>query len=395
MNKTEPPEFNILIVDDNPKNLQVLGKTLEQENYRIEFAIDGKTALEWVENLDFDLILLDIIMPEMDGFEVCKKIRSDPKKKDIPVIFLTSETNKESILKGFELGARDYVTKPFNTKELLARVKTHLELEYSKEQLQLLNRGLEEKVEERTGELRDAIEKLNLANVKLLDLDKAKSEFLHIISHEIRTSLNGIIGPVHLLKDQAGSNDLRELIKILDFSVSRLERFSYDALLITRLRTEKDKIYRHKISLKDVIDSGITDVTDLLKGKSIQIKTDEISEPVFVMGEFELLKTCFVKILENAVKYSDEQGQIELKVAQSDRFVTCEVVDYGKGFSQKAMSKLFELFSSGEEFINQNLGLGLALAKLIMDAHSGKIEIANNEQGGASVKLIFNIYGRN
>jgi two-component system sensor histidine kinase/response regulator len=391
MNKTETTEFNILIVDDNPKNLQVLGKTLEQENYRVEFAIDGKTALEWVENQDFDLILLDIIMPGMDGFEVCEKIRSDPKKKNIPIIFLTSETNKESILKGFELGARDYVTKPFNTKELLARVKTHLELEYSKEQLRLLNRSLEEKVAARTGELSETIEKLNLAKNKLLQLDRIKSEFLHIISHEIRTSLNGILGPVRLLKDQVDPDDLRGLINILDISVSRLERFSYDALLITELRTDKDRISKRRISLNDVIDSAIMDVNGLLKENSIRIKTEEISEPVFISGEFELLKTCFVKILENAIKYSEKKGQIELKVTQSNPYVTCEVVDYGKGFSQEAKSKLFELFSSGEKFIDQNLGLGMALVKLIMDAHSGKIEIENNEQGGASVKLTFNM----
>jgi two-component system sensor histidine kinase/response regulator len=391
MNKTETTEFNILIVDDNPKNLQVLGKTLEQENYRVEFAIDGKTALEWVENQDFDLILLDIIMPGMDGFEVCEKIRSDPKKKNIPIIFLTSETNKESILKGFELGARDYVTKPFNTKELLARVKTHLELEYSKEQLRLLNRSLEEKVSARTGELSETIEKLNLAKNKLLQLDRIKSEFLHIISHEIRTSLNGILGPVRLLKDQVDPDDLRGLINILDISVSRLERFSYDALLITELRTDKDRISKRRISLNDVIDSAIMDVNGLLKENSIRIKTEEISEPVFISGEFELLKTCFVKILENAIKYSEKKGQIELKVTQSNPYVTCEVVDYGKGFSQEAKSKLFELFSSGEKFIDQNLGLGMALVKLIMDAHSGKIEIENNEQGGASVKLTFNM----
>ena len=271
-------------------------------------------------------------------------------------------------------------------------MKTHLALKFGKEQLQILNQHLEEKVTERTRELKDALQDLNRANAKLLELDRAKSEFLHIISHEIRTSLNGILGTAQLLKDQVDSNDVRELIEILDMSVARLEQFSLNALLITKLRIEKDKIPKQKISLKEVIDYGIIEVTELLKEKNIQTNIQKIPEKIFLMGDFDLLKTCFVKILENAIKYSDEQGQIELNVIRNDRSITCEVVDHGKGFSNNAMNKLFELFSSGEEFIDQNLGLGLALVKLIIDAHSGKIEIKNNEQRGASVKLIFNVY---
>ena len=103
---------SIIIVDDNPDNLQLLGKTLQKEDYDIEFAIDGRTALEWIYNREFDLVLLDVMMPEMDGYEVCRRIRSDSKFNNIPVIFLTAETVKESILRGFKLGAQDYETKP-------------------------------------------------------------------------------------------------------------------------------------------------------------------------------------------------------------------------------------------------------------------------------------------
>ena len=141
---------SIIIVDDNPSNLQMLGKTLRTENYHVEFAIDGKTALEWINNREFDLILLDIMMPEMDGFEVCSIIRSETKYNDTPIIFLTAETGKESVLKGFEIGAQDFITKPFDSRELLARVRTHLEIKHNREQLQILNKHLEDKVRERT-----------------------------------------------------------------------------------------------------------------------------------------------------------------------------------------------------------------------------------------------------
>lgn len=200
-NITQSSPANILIVDDNPQNLHVLAKILQENNYEIEFATNGEAALVWLNDKKFDLILLDINMPGMDGFEVCRKIQSNPVMNNVPVIFLSADTDRESILKGFELGAKDYVTKPFDSRELLARVRTHLALKDSLEKLENLNRSLEEKVDERTQQLKEANVKLESTNIKLLDLDRAKTEFLHLISHEIRTPLNGIIGPLELLKE--------------------------------------------------------------------------------------------------------------------------------------------------------------------------------------------------
>lgn len=126
---------SILVVDDNPKNLQVLGKFLKDEGLTVEFAIDGENALEWINQMDFDLILLDIMMPGLSGYDVCEIIKKNEKKKDIPIIFLTAQTDTESIVKGFEVGAVDYITKPFNRKELLARVSTQLKVKKSQEEI--------------------------------------------------------------------------------------------------------------------------------------------------------------------------------------------------------------------------------------------------------------------
>jgi CheY-like chemotaxis protein len=125
----------ILIVDDNPKNLQILGNYLRKENYKVEFALDGESALDWIGRTEFDLILLDIMMPGMDGFEVCRILKSDPVKQKIPVIFLTAKVDTESIVNGFDLGAVDYVIKPFNQKELIARVKTQIEIKRSRDEI--------------------------------------------------------------------------------------------------------------------------------------------------------------------------------------------------------------------------------------------------------------------
>ena len=125
----------VLIVDDNPKNLQILGNFLQKEGYQVEFALDGNSALDWIERTEFDLILLDIMMPGKDGYEVCSLIKKDPVNSEIPIIFITAKTDSESIIKGFETGAVDYITKPFIQSELLVRVKTQLNIKKSKEQI--------------------------------------------------------------------------------------------------------------------------------------------------------------------------------------------------------------------------------------------------------------------
>jgi phosphoserine phosphatase RsbU/P len=146
----------ILIVDDNPKNLQILGNYLQMEGYRVEFALDGNSALDWVERTEFDLILLDIMMPGMDGFEVCRIIKSDPVKQKIPIIFLTAKVDTESIVNGFDLGAVDYVIKPFNQKELIARVKTQIEIKKGRDEIARNLKEIEYKNELITSSIRYA-----------------------------------------------------------------------------------------------------------------------------------------------------------------------------------------------------------------------------------------------
>lgn len=141
-------KHHVLIADDFPNNIQILEMILKKEGYRISVAYDGVEALKMVKRTMPDLILMDIIMPEMDGFETCKSIKTSSKTKDIPVIFLTARTETDHIVKGFEMGAVDYVTKPFNSAELLARVHTHLELKKAKDMIQDKNRQLSEKNKE-------------------------------------------------------------------------------------------------------------------------------------------------------------------------------------------------------------------------------------------------------
>lgn len=156
------PEYNILIVDDIPQNIQVLGSILKKAGYAISYATSGKQALSLIESEAFDLVLLDVMMPQMDGFEVCRKIQALLNGQELPIVFLTAKTEKEDIVKGFEVGAVDYIAKPFNSAELLARVRTHLALKHSRVV-----------IEEKNTELANKNEELKTANA---DLEKALRE---------------------------------------------------------------------------------------------------------------------------------------------------------------------------------------------------------------------------
>jgi len=174
MNNTKKVS-NILIVDDNPKNLQILGNHLQTEGFHIEFALNGITALEWIKNTEFDLILLDINMPELDGYETCRAIKSNPLKHNIPIIFLTANNDAESIVNAFDLGAVDYITKPFNQQELIARVRTQIDIKNSKAEIA---RNLFE-IQSKNKQITDSIKYASIIQTAILKEFQNGAEFFH------------------------------------------------------------------------------------------------------------------------------------------------------------------------------------------------------------------------
>lgn len=181
MKQQKEAQYKILIIDDVPKNIQVAASILQKTGYQMAFAQDGATALKQIATKRFDLILLDIMMPQMDGFEVCRRIRSNPANNEIPIIFLTAKEDADSIVKGFELGAMDYLTKPFNGAELQARVQTHLELYRSKRELIATNARLNREISERR-----KVEK---------ELERSKEKYRELSIHD---SLTGFYNTRHL-----------------------------------------------------------------------------------------------------------------------------------------------------------------------------------------------------
>ncbi|MBN2236804.1 MAG: response regulator [Bacteroidales bacterium] len=377
----EHGSYKLLIVDDLPKNLMVLGNILMKQNYQIAYAKSGKDALNQAANVDFDLILLDIMMPEMDGFEVCRRLRAEEKTTKTPIIFLTAKNDTDSIVKGFEVGAQDYVTKPFNTNELLARVETHLELKRSRQQVEELNNFLEEKVIERTIELEKA-------NKKIESLDKAKSAFLGLISHEIRTPLNGIIGFIDILK-QTIDNENKELIDMTAEAAERLYEFSELSLLITQLNVNSYQMENKNHDFVELLNKVRERILAKWKEfKEIDFKVNLKSVVSIIKLDEILMEKVLYSLIDNAVKFSPEETAfVELNVFNDSGYLICEIHDLGCGFTDEALSYAFEVFSGEKQHDIEGYGLNLAAAKLIIHAHEGKIEVENKPERGAKVCL--------
>jgi K+-sensing histidine kinase KdpD len=216
-----------------------------------------------------------------------------------------------------------------------------------------------------------------------------KAEFLSLISHEIRTPLNGIIGPLELLKEPVSAGEISDLVEVLDISVKRLEKFALNALLITRLKTKQFEIKKDKIHISKLINEVIDEAKEKIQSENIQVKRNDEITVDLITGETGLIKKCIGNILDNAILFSPQDGTIEINTFVQNQTIICEIKDNGKGFESGAVDHVFELFATGDARKDNCTGIGIPIAKMIMEAHGGSIIIGNNSGGGAFVKLLF------
>ncbi len=381
MTPLEDKIFKILVVDDNTKNIQVIGNIIKDANYSMGFATDGNQALKLLKkSCDFDLVLLDIDMPILDGIQTCKQMRANPQLQHLPVIFITAFNDSDKILAGFEAGAQDYVVKPFNSKELLARMNTQLHLKYKTDQVNEMNQILEQKVAERTLDLSEA-------NLKLSKLDKVKSNFLILITHELRTPLNGVLGISEMLRSKIKNNEFDRFLDILDESANRLLVFADSAVLFSRLKLEKYSFNFEETDLRYIIDSAIHKTIAKIKKKDITVKQEYLTTLQTITVDKDLIIYSAKSIIDNACKYCTNGGEILIKLNCTDNNLVISFSDNGKGFSEESLHELFQLFTAAD-VMNHSEGVGLSLAtvKLIMELHKGRIEVKNNKVG-AEVSL--------
>jgi signal transduction histidine kinase len=351
------PRFKILIVDDVTRNIQLVASILKEVGYEIYYALDGPMALEQLKRETFDLILLDIMMPGMDGFEVCKKIKENPEYRDIPIIFLTAKADIESIKHGFKIGGVDYITKPFNREELLARVKTHLNIQQSRKELQSLN--------------------------------ATRDRFFSIIAHDLKSPFNQLLGLSELIESLAAKSDdeeIRKMALLINESAKRGKDLLENLLDWSRNQTGSIGFNPTEIPLASLIGDMVEMTHYYAKQKSIEIKMD-IPPDLVVTADENMLKTVIRNLLTNAIKFTGSKGTIQIGAAQEQDQVHIAVQDNGVGIKQEILPKLFRVDQNpttkgtSEE---KGTGLGLILCKEFVDIHGGKIW-AESSPGEGSV----------
>ena len=384
----------ILIVDDIPDNIKVLQAILSNKSYEVHYALNGKDAIMLCVTHSFDLILLDIMMPEMDGYEVCEYLKSKDKTKDIPVIFLTAKVDSEDIIKGFDIGAQDYVTKPFNAQELIARVDTHLDLKHKNEALKFMNLQLEERVAARTMELEDSNKNLEEANRQLSTLEESKNDFLSLMSTELREPLNGIVGFADMLEYAIKNKTNLKYVRFIKQACEKLIGISDIALLLSALRFDRYELKVLGIPVYEIVKLSSEKLKPLIAERKVKLKVD-IPKNFIVKGDERLLEICMEKILENAITNAPSKSEINIGAELQGNKIKVFVQDSGAHFADGEVNYTFRFYELKKDEDSKNFKRftpGLVVVKLVMDLHKAKVDVENRSEGGVNVSFLLPQY---
>ena len=341
-------ETRILIVDDQPKNIQLLAEVLEDEDYEIEYATSGDEALDWVKSESFDAILLDVMMPGMSGFEVCRELKKNRETESIPVIFITARTDEKSIVKGFNVGGVDYITKPFRPEELTVRLATHIELKKGKERL----------LQESTG----------------------RKELLHILCHDLANSFGTVRNGLKLMRKKPD-----KISDILKFCLESSQN-GVDMISMVRDFCALDEnivpLVTESLNLKSLLEESRNLFDHWLMLKKIEL-VDSIDPTIHVSVErISFINSVLVNLVTNAVKFSYSGQKIEMNAWPEKGKIRFDVRDYGIGMSESLLENVFTVSvrthracTSGED----GTGFGMPLVKKFVESYGGKIEIRSSE----------------
>ena len=355
---------SILIIDDNQMNLILASHVLNSHGYSTRTAEDGKSGIAEIEKEIPSLILLDVMMPEMDGFEVCRIINQNDKWKEVPIIFLTANGQTEDLVEGFQAGGVDYIIKPFKSEELLVRVKNHLELAHSKR--------------------------------IILEMNKSRDKLYSIIAHDVRSPLSGILQTIDAL-DQGyfdpQSEDFKDIIHHLKIRTKDTNTLLSSLLQWTRLQDENVSLHFKETNIALIINSCIQLLEANATEKNIKI-TNYIKEDLEAWCDEVSIHTIFRNIISNAIKFTPQNGFITITASKNDSEVKICINDNGVGMSTETIQLIFEAnkhYSSSGTANEQGTGLGLMLVKDFIKKNNGKIDIQSKVGEGTTFSVILPI----
>ena len=401
-NEISDQKPKILVVDDEANNRKLLQHILK-DNYRISFAVNGKEALDVCSKVKPDMILLDIMMPEMDGFQTCSRLKANPETSDIPVIFITAMDDIADEATGFEHGCVDYITKPVSKPIVLARVNTHLTIARQQNELKMLNRELGEQTS-LAMEMASKAEKANML----------KSAFLANMSHEIRTPMNAILGFAQLLDmDSSLSHSQAEHVNTIIRSGNHLLNIMNEILDMSKIEADKATLNLNTFSLHDFIDDLEILFRSSACSKDLQLNVERDSNlPCYVASDEGKLRQIFVNLIGNAIKFT-EKGAVSLRVHAGELIekeikpagevltwsttnvnfrdktvkqqrIMVEVEDSGPGIFDSEMQDIFVPFHQAEAGIKTGgTGLGLSISSRLVEMMGGNIKVTSQAGKGS------------
>ena len=360
---------DILVVDDTLANLQLLTEMLKKRGYRVRPVPSGRLALQAVQKEKPDLILLDINMPEMNGYEVCEHLKADAALKELPVLFISALDETIDKIKAFTAGGVDYVTKPFQFEEVEARVQTHLKLRRLQIELESRNRQLQENYDQ------------------LRKLEVLQDNLTHMIVHDMRSPLLGLTGNLELLEMDAEkklNGDDLDLLKNARSSGGILVGMVNSLLDISRMEQGQMPLNVTKSDMDVLIQNAINSLGSLTKQVSLHYQKQ--SPPMMVNCDANLVTRVIANLVGNAIKFTPEGGQVTVSEESNGTEVTLCVADTGRGIPREYHAKIFEKFGQVEARQQREMystGLGLTFCKLAVEAHGGEIGVESEPDKGS------------
>ncbi len=366
----------ILVIDDSALERKLITKVLERNGLIVHQAVSGEDSLDVIKTLKPDLILLDILMPGMDGMETCEELKKHPNCKDVAIIFMTGLTDSEDILKAFSTGASDYITKPYRMKEAMARIETHL------------------KVRTLLDQHKQFINALKRAN-------KEKSKFLGVASHDLKNPLISINGLSSFLKSGkfgAMSSTQAEMVASIFEASEAMLALVNDLFDVALIETGQMNFEMADVDIGNVVSTSVNLYRVTAEKKSINIDFVRKTFPDTVYSDKRQIRRVVDNLMSNAIKFSPSDTVITVTLESDDDWAVISVADQGPGIPEEERGKLFKSFSktsvqpTGGE---SSTGLGLNICKKILKGHRGKVKVVNLPEGGAkfSVKLQRNYVG--
>lgn len=347
------PTIKILAVDDNPTNNEIVLEILE-DDYKVQCVSSGEEALAIAETYQPDIILLDIMMPGIDGYETCRRLRSESYGCNAKIIFLSAKAMTSERLKGYDAGADDYLTKPFDREELLSKVKVFSRLKSTEE------------------------------------VDQLKSSVIRLIGHELRTPLNGMLSGLDLLSQNNNTDptERQEITSLVTRNIHRLHHLVERAIRLCQIEADHYAWTLHRVDMQDLVKTAVFHQSKIAEERQIILKPGGDQQAMVVMDHEAMRKEVLEAIINNAIRFSPEGAEVTICTQIDEHDVTVTIRDQGKGIPADQQSHLFTGFSECDIMHHsQGTGLSLAIAQRIVHQHGGSIEVDSDINQGTTFKL--------